>query len=121
MSSSNAVVVFGAGSWGTALAMQAARVAQKHNRAVVLHGRDSAAMQLMAKQRENARYLPGIAFPEALQVAVSFEEAVNAIADDTLALVSVPSHAFRHTLQALRDANQVSCQVALPGPPKGLN
>jgi len=95
MSSSNAVVVFGAGSWGTALAMQAARVAQKHNRAVVLHGRDSAAMQLMAKQRENARYLPGIAFPEALQVAVSFEEAVNAIADDT--------------------------QVALPGPPKGLN
>jgi glycerol-3-phosphate dehydrogenase (NAD(P)+) len=120
MSSSNAVVVFGAGSWGTALAMQAARVAQKHNRAVVLHGRDSAAMQLMAKQRENARYLPGIAFPEALQVAVSFEEAVNAIADDTLALVSVPSHAFRHTLQALRDAKSGQLPGGVAWATKGL-
>lgn len=105
MTDSAAVVVFGAGSWGTALAMQAARVAGKRGKRVVLQGRDQAAMQDMAAKRENARYLPGITFPDALQPVASFTEAVAAIGDDTLALVSVPSHAFRETLEQLRDAS----------------
>ncbi len=105
------VVVFGAGSWGTALAMQASRVAVEHGGRIVLHGRDSEAMKAMAEQRENARYLPGIVFPDALHPVASFGDAIAAIGDGTLVLVSVPSHAFRVTLESLRD----HCGGALPG------
>lgn len=104
MINSNAVVVFGAGSWGTALAMQAARVAALNDREVYLYGRDEAAMRLMADRRENTRYLPDIRFPDALKIAPTFDDAIAAISDNTLTLVSVPSHAFRRTLEALRDA-----------------
>ena len=64
--STAAVVVFGAGSWGTALAMQAARVAFGRGQRVVLNGRDEASMLSMANTRENSRYLPDIRFPPCL-------------------------------------------------------
>ncbi len=114
------VVVFGAGSWGTALAMQAARVAEQNDHVAHLNGRDETAMRAMQVDRENERYLPGIRFPDALRIAITFDEAVAAIADDTLALVSVPSHAFRQTLEALRDAREGHLPGGLAWATKGL-
>ncbi|HNL40894.1 MAG TPA: 2-dehydropantoate 2-reductase N-terminal domain-containing protein, partial [Ottowia sp.] len=60
------IIVIGAGAWGTALAVSAARNPAGHQ--VVLWARDGAQAQAMAEQRENARYLPGIPLPRELQV-----------------------------------------------------
>jgi glycerol-3-phosphate dehydrogenase (NAD(P)+) len=90
-----AVTVLGAGSWGTALAVQLGRCGHP----VALWGRDAAAAVDMAARRENARYLPGVAFPSTLSVEPDLAAAL-ARADDVL--VCVPSHAFRATLTALR-------------------
>lgn len=54
--------VIGAGSWGTALALVAARAGHT----VSLWARDAAHAADMADRRENARYLPGIALPDAI-------------------------------------------------------
>ena len=62
-----AVVVLGAGAWGTAIACHlAARAAV--NPAVTLWARDRAQAELLDTARENARYLPGVALPNALRV-----------------------------------------------------
>ena len=50
------VGVFGAGSWGTALATQAAR----NGHAVTLWGRDPGQIAAMAESRRNLRYLPDL-------------------------------------------------------------
>lgn len=53
---SSSIGVIGAGAWGTALAVTAARA----GRSVSLWGRDSAGLVQMASTSENARHLPGI-------------------------------------------------------------
>ena len=62
-------------------------------------------IEAMAKSRINATYLPDVNFPDELSVTTNFEEAVS---DADVALVVVPSHAFRETLERL---------AALPTPP----
>lgn len=54
---------WGAGAWGTALAIAAAR-----HHPTWLWARDPAQAALMQSQRRNARYLPGATFPDQLQV-----------------------------------------------------
>ena len=87
------VAVIGAGSWGTALAVQLARVGHS----VVLWGRSSAQMARIEAERANARYLPGVPIPAEVTPVADLELARSA---DEL-LVAVPSHAFRQTLAAL--------------------
>lgn len=65
------IAIFGAGAWGTALAVA---LADRHG--VLLWGRDRAAMADAAARRENATYLSGIALPAALQVTSDFDAAV---------------------------------------------
>jgi len=89
------VAVLGAGSWGTALAIQCARAGN----AVRLWGRDAALLAAMASARVNQRYLPDAAFPAGLTVASDLASAL-AGADDVL--IVVPSHAFRELLTAIR-------------------
>lgn len=85
------LTVLGAGSWGTALAIQAART----GRAVVLWGRDRGQILQMARERRNARYLPNAAFPESLEIEPDLAAAARAGRD---ALIAVPSHALRALL-----------------------
>jgi len=85
------IAVVGAGSWGTALALQFARC----GRPVRLWGRDEAALRRMGERRENARYLPDIRFPDNLVVEPDLG---SCLAGATDVLVAVPSHAFRETL-----------------------
>jgi len=86
-----AVAVLGAGSWGTALAVHLTRTGHR----VVIWGRDPAQLDAMTRDRSNARYLPGVAFPDGLTVVATLDTAI-AQADDVL--VVVPSHAFREIL-----------------------
>jgi glycerol-3-phosphate dehydrogenase (NAD(P)+) len=86
------MAVIGAGSWGTALAIQLARAGNPTH----LWGRDPAQLAAMRRVRCNERYLPDAAFPETLTIAADLHQALDGVRD---ALVAVPSHAFRATLQ----------------------
>lgn len=88
------MAVLGAGSWGTALAIQLARNAND----VRLWARDSDSVAAMARDGENVRYLPGCVFPDSLAAEADMAAAVS-VADDVL--VVVPSHALRETLERL--------------------
>jgi len=66
------LTVLGAGAWGTALAISAAR----HNPDVLLWARDEAQAQAMQAQRRNARYLPDSPLPDTLRVTHDLNEAV---------------------------------------------
>jgi glycerol-3-phosphate dehydrogenase (NAD(P)+) len=89
------MTVIGAGSWGTALAILLAR----EGRPTQLWSRDSAQLDAMRSARRNMRYLPDASFPESLQVAVDLPQALKGARD---ALIAVPSHAFRATLEGIR-------------------
>ena len=57
--------VIGAGAWGTALAINAAR----HGHVVTLWARDAAQAQAMQRERRNSRYLGAAEFPANLSVS----------------------------------------------------
>ena len=85
------VTVLGAGSWGTALAIQFAR----SGRATRLWGRDRERLLAMGRSRRNERYLLGGDFPPSLTVEPDLPAALANARD---VLVVVPSHAFRTVL-----------------------
>ncbi len=86
--------VLGAGSWGTALAMQLSRNAE-----TVLWGRDQAGMDAMQQTRSNDKYLPGILFPEKLIIESNLSAAIE---QSDAVLVVCPSHAFGDILQQIK-------------------
>ena len=85
------VTVLGAGSWGTALAIQFAR----SGRATRLWGRDRGQLLAMGQSRRNERYLSGGEFPRSLVIEPDLPAALAGARD---VLVVVPSHAFRAVL-----------------------
>ena len=89
------LAVIGAGSWGTALAIQLARAGHPTR----LWGRETLQIDAMRAAGRNLRYLPEAAFPAALSVTADLGVALEAVRD---ALVAVPSHAFRTTLELLK-------------------
>lgn len=89
------VAVVGAGSWGTALALQFARSGCN----VRLWGRDRSQLEQLARERVNARYLPDAAFPDNLHAVSELGECVSGVRD---VLVSVPSHGLRETLANIK-------------------
>jgi glycerol-3-phosphate dehydrogenase (NAD(P)+) len=89
------IAVLGAGSWGTALAIQLARA----GRPARLWGRDRAHVEGMARERSNHRYLPQVAFPDSLHLMSSLEAAIDGVDD---VLLAVPSHGFRELLLRLK-------------------
>lgn len=86
------VAVLGAGSWGTALAIQFAR----SGRPARLWGRDRARLAAMARDRRNERYLAAAGeFPPTLTVEPDLADALRGACD---VIIAVPSHAFRSVL-----------------------
>ena len=70
--------VIGAGAWGTALAINAAR----HGHVVTLWARDAQQAMDMAERRENLRYLPGHGFPPTLAVSQAALDGVRRLVGD---------------------------------------
>ena len=88
------LAVLGAGSWGTALALQLARLGHS----VRLWARDPVHVDAMRSTRENARYLPGIALPCGIDPCGDIAAACDGA--DRL-LVAIPSSAFASTLERI--------------------
>ncbi|MFN9505173.1 MAG: NAD(P)H-dependent glycerol-3-phosphate dehydrogenase [Rubrivivax sp.] len=90
------LIMLGAGAWGTALAIHAAR---RHD--VLLWARDPLQAARMQAVQVNDRYLPGVGFPGRLQVTADFLEALRPVASGALVVVATPMSALRATLQSL--------------------
>jgi glycerol-3-phosphate dehydrogenase (NAD(P)+) len=84
------IAVFGAGAWGTALAVNASA---RHD--IVLCARDAKQAEAMRSTRENARYLPGVALPAAITISTDRDIACD------LAVVATPMSGLREMLAAL--------------------
>src|ERR1035437_3119886 len=100
------IIVFGAGAWGTALALSACREASAGH-SVTLCARDPAQAAAMQTERENRRYLPGIRLPPDLNVITAGSVAAGATparlaTDADLVLVATPMAGLRATLSGLR-------------------
>jgi glycerol-3-phosphate dehydrogenase (NAD(P)+) len=89
------IAVFGAGAWGTALALAFSR---GHD--LVLWSREAAEITAMRSDGENRRYLPGIPLPANLQLTDDLQEAARA----DLHLVVTPLAGLRGTARALQTA-----------------
>src|SRR5215469_16924305 len=92
--SNSPVAVLGAGSWGTALAIQFAR----SGRPTRLWGRDRTRLAAMARDRRNDRYLAAGLFPPSLILEPQLAHALHDACD---VLIAVPSHAFRTLLSGI--------------------
>jgi len=95
MGTSRTITVVGAGSWGTALAIQFAR----SGRRTILWGRVEDHLDRLQEDRENQQFLPGARFPDTLEVQPDLH---TAIAEADIVLVAVPSHVFRSVLTSIR-------------------
>ncbi|MDP3522473.1 MAG: NAD(P)H-dependent glycerol-3-phosphate dehydrogenase [Hydrogenophaga sp.] len=93
------VLVIGAGAWGTALAISAAR---DGHRQVSLWSRDAAQAADMAATRQNRRYLPGMDLPDSLHILHPGEVSLAALAQaQDLVVVGTPMAGLRSSLLAL--------------------
>lgn len=95
MTDIKSIGVLGAGAWGTALALTAARAGNN----VVLWGRDATAIAEMRSRRVNSRYLPGITFDEDLEATTDIARALSS----DLVLLVTPAQTTRAMCTLLGD------------------
>jgi len=95
MAGSSTVTVIGAGSWGSALALQLAR----NGHLVNLWGHDEAHIARLLKERQNVEFLPGVSFPDTIRPMASLQQAVEGV---QYLLLVIPSKAYREFLQKLK-------------------
>ncbi len=97
--------MIGAGSWGTALAIQFAR----SGKATRLWGRDPNQVAEMVRERANLRYLPKGNFPDSLSVGAGL---VAQLAGALDVLIVVPSDSFRAMLEQIRPLLEPQMRLA---------
>jgi glycerol-3-phosphate dehydrogenase (NAD(P)+) len=90
------VAVIGAGSWGTALAMVAAR--NRHDVRIWARGPEVA--RGINREHKNPYYLTDFDLPENIRATTSLKEA---LVGADFVLIVVPSHAMREVVTAMRD------------------
>ena len=95
------VTLLGAGSWGTAMAAQAARYLQSGD--VCLWSRSSEQLSSIQKTGENAAFLPGVILPAGLRLESSFEHAIERLSENDLLVIATPMSGLSETAsQVLR-------------------
>ncbi len=99
------VAVLGAGSWGTALAIHAAR----RGRPTRLWTRTAEHRAAMAADGRNARYLPDFPFPEGLTTT---DDLAHALDGAQLVICGIPSHGMRAMMQRV-----AACLAQTPSSP----
>ena len=105
------ILVVGAGSWGTALAM----VLAENGNTVYLWGRDSAHIAELKAQGCNKRYLPDAKFPEGLLPVDDLDSCLRECNEIVLA---VPCTGLRSVLELIDQQGQDNLKLCLTS--KGL-
>ena len=100
------IAVLGGGAWGTALAIAAHRAGNP----VRLWARDAATIAAINRDRQNPRYLPGIAIDPAVHAT---GDAAEALAGSDCVLAVVPAQQLRSALAGLAAAIPVHATVVL--------
>lgn len=85
------IVVVGTGAWGTTLAVMLAR----HGHEVFLWARTPEEADRLRAARENKRFLPGVIFPDSLEIASSLEEVLGSC---KMLLLVVPAQRMRENV-----------------------
>ena len=102
------VLVLGAGSWGTALAL----VLSRNQHQVYLWDIDENLVKTLQKERSNQRYIPSIMFPDNLLPVTHLDE----VPDETsMFVLAVPCHGLRDSLKLLGKFNEKSVCLACKG------
>jgi glycerol-3-phosphate dehydrogenase (NAD(P)+) len=89
------VAVIGAGGWGTALSVVAARA----GRVVRLWSRSASVVEEINRERRNSAYLGSHEIPEGVRATVDGREALSGA---EIVILAAPSHATREVLEGLR-------------------
>ncbi len=101
----NSIGVIGAGAWGTALALVAARA----GRTVTLWARRPEHAAAMTAARENRQYLPGIALPDT--IAITSDR--TAVSNSDALLIAVPAQSVRRVAEAFGDLVPTGCTLVV--------
>ena len=104
MSNPSKIAVIGAGSWGTALAIL---LGQKYEN-VQLWAHRKAHSDDLINNRENSRYLPGITFPECLDITDNLQKTVEGA---SVVVMVVPSHSYRDVFLKIIPHLEKGCRV----------
>jgi len=100
------IAIIGAGSWGTALAVVAARTG--HN--VRLWSRNAAVVNSINEQRVNVSYLSSTSIPDGVTATSDINAALQ---DASIVLLAVPSHAARETLMSMSQLHEPAIIVSV--------
>jgi glycerol-3-phosphate dehydrogenase (NAD(P)+) len=90
------IAVIGAGGWGTALSVVAARA----GRGVKLWSRSASVVEEINRERTNGAYLAGHEIPASVRATC---DAAEALRDAELVILAAPSHATRAVLEGLSE------------------
>jgi glycerol-3-phosphate dehydrogenase (NAD(P)+) len=105
------IAVIGAGSWGTALSVVAARAGH----AVRLWSRNPAVVNSITDNRVNFRYLSATSIPLGVVATNDIRVALNGA---SVVLIAVPSHAARETLTVI--ASLLATEAIIVSVTKGI-
>lgn len=93
---SEKIAVIGSGSWGTTLAILTARA----GRETWLWARTAEEAETLNLRRENSRFLPGVPFPDTLQVSA---DAAEVLENAAVVLLVSTAQRMRDNIRQLRD------------------
>ncbi|MGI9290490.1 MAG: NAD(P)H-dependent glycerol-3-phosphate dehydrogenase [Gammaproteobacteria bacterium] len=105
MNTDPAIGVIGAGSWGTALAIQLGRAGQQPS----LWGMEPEVIKSLTEERCNSVFLPDIPLPDNLKIQSDLYQLVR---DHRDLLVCVPSHVFRAVLEDIKPHTRSDVRIA---------
>lgn len=109
--SNRRISVVGAGSWGTALAIMAARAGHE----VKLWSRNTDVVNSIQRDRTNSVYLPGIEIPQNVDVKPDLSLILQRA---EMVIMAAPSHAVRSLLGTI--SNEISKETVLVNAAKGI-
>lgn len=96
------ITLIGAGAWGTAMALAAARQTGGHT--VTLHARDAAQADALRTDKQNVRYLPGVDLPDSIEISSApLASLLSASPNCDLWVIATPMAGLRAALTAMSD------------------
>lgn len=103
------IIVLGAGSWGTALALTLARNGSQ----VRLWGHSAEHRLRLSEDRENRTFLPGYTFPDNLEIMGDLAQAFEGYKESEYQdiLIVVPSGAFTEIIQTIKPYLQKNSRI----------